>query len=83
MINKIASVVVLTPVAHYNSHTYRHLSCQACYDVSDVGLACLSSCTQLAELNFSYCNKVSTRVPLKKVGHFHLPNSFDVVNEHA
>ena len=69
MINNIAPVIVLTPVAHYNSHTHRHLSCQACYDVSDVGLACLSSCTQLAELNFSYCNKVSTRGPPKEGGH--------------
>ena len=34
----------------------RTLSCAACYGVTDVGIACLSSCHQLSDLNISYCH---------------------------
>jgi len=38
---------------------YRELQCATCYNVSDMGVASLTSCLQLSYLDISYCNNVS------------------------
>ena len=40
----------------------RKLSCEACYNISDAGLQCLTACTHLSDLTISYCNQVGTHV---------------------
>ena len=36
----------------------RELQCATCYNISDVGVASLTSCIQLSYLDISYCNNV-------------------------
>ena len=43
----------------YNNVIYRVLFCEACYDVTDVGVKSLTFCEQLNYLNISYCHHVS------------------------
>lgn len=38
----------------------RKLSCEACYNISDAGLQCLTACIHLSDLTISYCNQVGT-----------------------
>lgn len=37
----------------------RVLFCEACYDITDLGLKSLTTCEQLNYLNISYCHHVS------------------------
>ena len=41
---------------------FRKLSCEACYNISDAGLQCLTACVHLSDLTISYCNQVGTHV---------------------